>query len=54
MFQILKIIVIAILASLALVYLRKTLDSVKTFQWYAKLIIAGAIILILGIMIGIF
>ena len=54
MINLLKIVVIIGLASLALFYLRKTLDSVRTFQWYAKLIIAGAIILILGILIGIF
>jgi len=54
MISIFKIILIVLLAGAILAYLKNRALSIKTFQWLAKIVIAVSLILILGIIIGLF
>ncbi|MCJ7792847.1 MAG: hypothetical protein MUP45_02630 [Candidatus Marinimicrobia bacterium] len=49
-----KIIIIAGLAALIITYLKRKIVSILTFQWLTKIVLAVALILILGIIIGLF
>ena len=54
MLKIIKIIIIAALAAGTLAYYRRKITTIRTFQWLAKIILAVTVILILGMIIGIF
>ena len=53
-FVIIKAVAIGAVALISLAILRRMFVSVKTFKWVAILILAGAFILIIGTLTGIY
>ena len=54
MLKAIKILFLVALAATSLVVVKRKTASVKTFQWLAQIIVAVTIVLILGMILGIF